>query len=362
MPPINPNNDFPQLVKLWSASQAAGDGETWVLGTVYKTEGPCYRKAGAFMLFNSLGQQFGLLSGGCLESDIQRYAKQVMASGKPTTVCYDGSDEDDISFQFGIGCGGTVYILLQPLTEQNNYLQLHQLAEGLATRQSSIYLQRIDTQSAESQLLSENDQDSSRYFQIATELGSQKAQLLTLETPFGSGEYLATRISPPLHLLVIGGGVDARPLVSLAGILGWEVSVCDPRPANARREHFMDAANILDCAIAELPDHRLFGTFNAAVIMSHNLQMDAEALRVLQNSSVDYLALLGPESRKAVVIELAGLDSAKLRIPLAGPAGLNLGGELPESLALSILSQCHAVLHSADAGHLNKPSSAPDHP
>ena len=51
------------------------------------------------MLFNSLGQQFGLLSGGCLESDIQRYAKEVMASGQPTTICYDGSDEDDISFQ-----------------------------------------------------------------------------------------------------------------------------------------------------------------------------------------------------------------------------------------------------------------------
>lgn len=355
---MNSNNDFPQLLKLWSASQSAGDGESWVLGTVYKTEGPCYRKAGATMLFNSLGQQFGLLSGGCLESDIQRYAKQVMASGEPTTICYDGSDEDDISFQFGIGCGGTVHILLQPLTAQNNYLQLHKLAESLAARQSSIYLQRIDTQSAECQLLLESDQNNSQYMQIAAELGSKKSRLLTLKAPAGSCDYLATRISPPIHLLVVGGGVDARPLVSLARILGWEVSVCDPRPANARREHFMDAANILDCAIAKLADHSLFDSFNAAVIMSHNLPMDAEALRILQGSCVDYLALLGPESRKAVVIELASLSAATFRIPVAGPAGLNLGGELPESLALSILSQCHAVLHSADAQHLYQPFSA----
>ena len=58
------------------------DACEWVLGTVYKTEGPCYRKSGAMMLFNGRGQQFGMLSGGCLEADIQRYARHVMLSGK----------------------------------------------------------------------------------------------------------------------------------------------------------------------------------------------------------------------------------------------------------------------------------------
>ena len=346
---MNVNNDFPQLLKLWSADQHA---ESWVLGTVYKTTGPCYRKAGASMLFNSLGQQFGLLSGGCLESDIQRYAKEVMASGKPTTICYDGSDEDDISFQFGIGCGGTVHILLQPITEDNNYLFLDVLAENLASRESCIYLQKLMGDSAEAQVLTEADQNNSLYLQIAAELGDNKAQLVHLQTDSGSQEYLATRIAPPIHLLVVGGGVDARPLVSMASILGWEVSLCDPRPANARREHFMEADNILDCSISQLSEHRLFYTFDAAVVMSHNLQMDAEALIVLQGSQIDYLALLGPASRRAMVIELAGLEDSKLPIPVAGPAGINLGGELPESLALSILSQCHAVLHSADAGSL----------
>lgn len=310
------------------------------------------------MLFNSLGQQFGLLSGGCLESDIQRYAKEVMASGQPTTICYDGSDEDDISFQFGIGCGGTVYILLQPITEQNSYLQLEALAESLARRESSIYLQKVMGDSAEAQLLTEADQNNSQYLQITAQLGSSKAKLLMLETGAGRHEYLATRITPPIHLLVVGGGVDARPLVGMASILGWEVSVCDPRPANARREHFMSVDNILDCPVSKLPEHWLFDTFDAAILMSHNLQMDAQALSVLQGSRADYLALLGPQSRRASVIELAGMQDSELRIPVAGPAGINLGGELPESLALSILSQCHAVLHSADAQPLYQLSPA----
>ena len=250
----------------------------------------------------SLGQQFGLLSGGCLESDIQRYAKEVMASGQPTTICYDGSDEDDISFQFGIGCGCTVYILLQPITEQNSYLQLEALAESLARRESSIYLQKVMGDSAEAQLLTEADQNNSQYLQITAQLGSSKAKLLMLETGAGRHEYLATRITPPIHLLVVGGGVDARPLVGMASILGWEVSVCDPRPANARREHFMSVDNILDCPVSKLPEHWLFDTFDAAILMSHNLQMDAQALSVLQGSRADYLALLGPQSRRASVI------------------------------------------------------------
>ena len=341
-------NDFPQLLKYWSQQS---DEHDWVLGTVYKTTGPTYRKAGAFMLFNSLGQQFGLLSGGCLESDIQRHAKAVMASGESLTVCYDGSDEDDISFQFGIGCGGTVYILLQPIRAEKNFLQFNQLAAGLEKRQHCIYLQKISNKapSDETVCLFANAESAEDYRQVAEQLEGAKSRLLNIKIGRQRGDYLATVIKPSIHLLVVGGGVDARPLVSMASHLGWEVSICDPRPANARREHFLDADNVLDCPLQRLPEHPLYPSFNAAILMSHNLQMDAEALISLQSSQLEYLALLGPDSRKVTVMELAGLSSAQLRLPVAGPAGLNLGGELPESLALSILAQCHAVLHDADA-------------
>ena len=85
----------------------------------------------------------------------------------------------------------------------------------------------------------------------------------------------------------------------------------------------------------------------AAVVMSHNLQIDAAGIRVLQSSSVKYLALLGPLVRQRRVLALAELTHDTLRIPLAGPAGLDLGAELPEGLALSILAECHGVLQQA---------------
>ncbi len=338
-------NQLSQLLQTWHKQK---DSAQWVLGTVYKIEGPSYRKPGAMMLFNDLGQQFGLLSGGCLESDIQKHASRVMDSKQAVTLCYDGTDEDDMSFMLGIGCGGTIYILLQPLLAENNFLGLEDVIEALDNRECSVLLQKIPEQSeaAASQYLAAEDTD---YSAMVAQLNAKRATLINRNKQ----TWLATHIKPPPHLLVVGGGVDARPLVNLAAETGWEVSLCDPRPANARREHFMSASSLLRCAPKSLADEPLFKYFDAAVVMTHNLQLDADALVALQHSGVRYLAVLGPAARKLQVLELAGLTEQRFAVPIAGPAGLSLGAELPEEIALSILAECHAMLNRVDASSLS---------
>lgn len=111
----------------------------------------------------------------------------------------------------------------------------------------------------------------------------------------------------------------------------------------------MNANSILRCAPKALINEKLFNHFDAAIVMTHNLQLDADALAALQQSSIKYLALLGPTSRRQQVIDIAGLDEAKLPIAIAGPAGLRLGGELPEEIALSVLAECQAVVKQMDA-------------
>ncbi|WP_315980619.1 XdhC family protein [Aliamphritea spongicola] len=136
------SNQLSYMLSAWLNSEA---GTEWVLGTVYKTEGSAYRKAGSMMLINSLGQQFGMLSGGCLESDIMRNARKVMATLTPATLIYDSTDEDDLSFQLGIGCGGKVYIMLQPLHADND-LNLGAVATALRQRISGTYHQKLGVQ------------------------------------------------------------------------------------------------------------------------------------------------------------------------------------------------------------------------
>ena len=338
-------NQFSQQLKQWYPKR---DTQKWVLGTLYKIEGPSYRSPGAMMLFNDLGEQFGLLSGGCLEADIQKKASQVMRSQRSMTICYDASDEDDMSFLMGIGCGGTIYILLQPLTADNNYLQLPTIFNALESRQTCMFLQKITDHGevAEAKVVG---QDSDSFSAITQQLDSKNSRLMTVDDHI----WLATTMKPPFHLLIVGGGVDARPLASLAATLGWEITLCDPRPANARREHFMRVDTVLRCLPLQLTDEPLFKTFDAAIVMTHNLQLDANAVAALQASPIKYLALLGPIVRRDQVLELADLDKNSLLVPIAGPAGLRLGGELPEDIALSILAECQAVINGKDANSIS---------
>jgi xanthine dehydrogenase accessory factor len=101
----------------------------WVIATIIGTEGSSYRKPGAMMMINSLGQYHGLISGGCLESDIMRQSRQCWMSGKNIIIQYDMREEEDITWQLGIGCGGLVRILLQPVSADNAYLKLIELRE-----------------------------------------------------------------------------------------------------------------------------------------------------------------------------------------------------------------------------------------
>lgn len=133
-----------QLSELLASWLPLRDSANWVLGVIYRTEGPCYRKAGAMMLFSSQGHQLGMLSSGCLESDISRHARRVMLEQRVVQCCYDRSDEDDMAYQLGIGCGGVVYIQLMPVNAANQYLQLDKLLLALEAGQQVDYQLQID--------------------------------------------------------------------------------------------------------------------------------------------------------------------------------------------------------------------------
>lgn len=329
-----------QVLQQWHQQKQTTE---WVLCTIFNTQGSSYRKAGAMMMFSGFGHQYGLLSGGCLESDMLRHARAVMQTSQSKTLTYDANDEDDLTFQLGIGCGGVVQILLQPITVENQYLGLEALFSALQQRQSGIYTQHLPNSDKQ-----------------------------TLITPFG--EFLATQnllphqalisdvdqqrcirinIKPEPHLLIAGGGYDARPLAEMAKALGWTVSVWDPRPANARKTFFPNVDHLLRMTTDELATFCREQQVSAAVIMAHSVDIDADVLRAIQTLPLDYLGLLGPQHRKQAVLQQANIAETALPQKLAGPIGLALGGDTPESIALAILAEIHAVNHDKSARSLS---------
>lgn len=342
-------NALNTLLATWYSQK---DSVDWVLGTIYQTKGPAYRKAGAMMLFSSDGQQLGMLSGGCLESDISRHARQVMLSQQPKLLTYDGTDEDDMAFQLGIGCGGIVELMLQPISSNNAYLQLDKVYQALVKHQAGQYHQLIPS--------ADNQYSLDGYF-VPTELSKQ-------QKPFDRNQFahcrqkdnqtwLITDIQPPVHILIAGGGIDARPVASIAKQLGWRVTVWDSRPANARAEYFSAADNLLKYPANKLNYYIKEQQVNAVVVMTHNVKLDAEVLQTLPNCQAEFIGLLGPINRRDKVLKQTQLTVSDLPVELCSPIGLDIGGQLPESIALSIIAQCHSVLHQKSALPLNQCNS-----
>lgn len=327
-------NHVIHILRKWNENK---DSAQWVLGVIYKTEGSCYRKAGAMVMFNSLGQQFGLLSGGCLESDIKLNSRKVMQDLQPRCVTYDDSDEDDISFKLGVGCGGVVHLILLPVTKDNNYLLLDQLLNAIEAGKHCHWHQEIAEQPYTLTNL---------YSSNSIENHSQRAKLeekdntLTLKVP----------ISPPPHLLVVGGGLDAFHVTRLASQTGWQVSIWDPRPAQARPNDFPFVDEVIsDDSPESLAQHIVKHNVDAVILMSHSKTIDAKALRYIYPTPVRYIGMLGPKHRKEEVVIDSSINLNERHQKIAGPSGLDIGGDLPENIALSVIAECHAALYQRNA-------------
>ena len=297
------------------------------------------------MLFGGSGQRLGILSGGCLEADIATNARKVLASGQALKLMYDGSDEDDLAFRMGIGCGGCIYLFLQEINQDNNFLSLLELHKVLESSRKAIFCQLIpeEGEPTKAKVIDPSLGVPPEFKSVIPKAGSHVIMI-------NGSCWSITVANPPPYLLVVGAGVDAQPVVAMAATLGWRVLVCDPRPANSRREFFPDAHSLLRCNPSELLEHQLADKIDAAVIMSHSISLDAEAMNCVSRMPLRYLGLLGPINRLEQVMKTAGLKRSDLPVNLSGPAGLSLGGDLPESIALAIVAECHAALHSAD-GH-----------
>ncbi|MBW8182156.1 XdhC family protein [Shewanella nanhaiensis] len=321
--------------------------DEWVLAVITKVTGSAYRKAGAMMLFHPLGRSIGLLSGGCLEADLRCHAQRSLEKQEAVLVQYDASDESDASYQ--LGCGGIVDIMLVPLKRENHYLNFHQLSERLYHGGQFFYqitLPHRDTALA-NVTASINAYDEVNFpvddFKRAGILHAGQAELII---PLRSRYRLA----------IFGGGLDAQPVVAMALSLGWQVDLIDERTSYARNHDF-PGARIFKQSVDTLPEH-FESHLDAVIIMQHNLELDAKALSVVhkmdRSEHLSYLALLGPAHRRERVLQKAGLSKSDFNCFFSAPAGFALGGELPESVALSILAQCYGVLHGARQIPLDK--------
>ena len=103
-------SELRQILELWRS--ARDHREEICLATIVAVEGSSYRKPGTRMLLTSGGGRVGTISGGCLEKEVQKIAWWLTRSG-PTVQKYSTFVDEDSEIPYGLGCGGTVSVLLE---------------------------------------------------------------------------------------------------------------------------------------------------------------------------------------------------------------------------------------------------------
>lgn len=272
------------------------DGEQAILATVLDVRGSGYRLPGARMLVLANGQTVGTVSGGCLEADVLERARKVLASGESEVFTYDTTGKEESVFSLNMGCRGVIQIKLEPIRKDSS----------LIDEMRNAYELRVSSDS----------------------------------------------VNVPIAVLLYGAGADAMPFVRIAAELGWQVTVHDHRPAFLTDERFPLAFRLTPQLVDESPviesDAR-----TAAVIMTHNYLRDRLILPALLGSDAFYIAALGPKRRTEQLLdEIDGTFTPEQLARLYAPAGLDIGADTPEGIALSIIGEIQTVLSNRDGGHL----------
>ena len=314
------------------------------------------------------GRRFGSISGGCLEGDVCRKAWWFTEDRKPAVRVYDTSADDEVVWEFGLGCKGQVHLLFERVNDAGTAEMLRFLTSAGAARRPVVVATIIasgvaarvgdrllfDADGVRGGSLAGSALESDVLAQVRECYLQQRSHLARLP----GMEVFVESIAPALSLIVFGAGHDAQPLVRFAGELGWKVTVADGRANYATRERFPEASRV----VVLDPKEPLRGIEvtreTAMVFLTHNYNQDLALLRHVLPLKPRYLGLLGPKSRAEELL-------AEVALPVTGidvhaPIGLDLGSDAPVSIALAVVAEIQAVVCGRDGGKLRE-RQAPIH-
>jgi xanthine dehydrogenase accessory factor len=297
-------------------------GHRVVLGTVVRTWGSSPRPPGSLMIVRDDGQVAGSLSGGCIEDDlIHRVRQGELASRLPQLTSYGVSAEE--AQRFGLPCGGTVQIVLEPLSAQSLLRELL-----VAIESHSVVRRRLELATGLVGMRPCEDGDALRF----------------------DGQVLETVHGPRLRLVLIGGGQLSRYLASMAVMLDYRVTVCDPREEYHEGWDRLEGVTLSRLMPDDLVLAMNLDANSALVALTHDPKLDDLALMEALKTPAFYVGALGSRRnndarrRRLLDFDVSEAEVARLR----GPVGLNLGGKTPPEIAMSVVAEMTAVRRGVD--------------
>lgn len=321
--------DSVDLQVLKSARDWVEAGHRVVLATVVKTWGSAPRPIGALTAIRDDGMVEGSVSGGCVEDDmIARVREGRLAHDKPETTVYGVSAEQ--AQRFGLPCGGTLELVLEPLSAGSGLDELLARVE-----RHELVKRRLDMKTGQAEITAGKWSD-----QLAFD-----------------GSALVSIHGPHWRLLIIGAGQLSKYLAQMAQALDYHVTVCDPR------EEYADTWDVPGAALTRtMPDDTVIAmnldAHSAVVALTHDPKLDDLALLEALKSPAFFIGAIGSKkNNEARRRRLAEFDLSQEEIArLHGPVGLSIGSKTPPEIAVAILAQMTAIKNGVElSGMVERP-------
>ena len=300
-----------------------------VLVTVVDLDGSSYRKPGVRMLISEEEKMVGAVSGGCVEKKILHRSKTVFSDKKAKMITYDG--------RYRLGCEGILYILIEPFFISDEFL--------IAFKKSISERETIKINS----LYKKEDECFGNFGSYVT---FENKAIFTFTENFNyqnQNEVLiySQTLKPAFKLIIIGGEHDAVKLCKTASNLGWEIQILTSAKDSKNVIDFPGANKVVGTTPKTIQFKDI--TSNCAiVIMNHSYVQDLKYLVKLSKYNPKYIGILGaPKRRERLFNELFELlpdVSDKFLVSIYTPAGLHIGAETPEEIAISIIAEILAVI------------------
>jgi len=277
------------------------------------TEGSAPLAPGAAFAVSERGDVAGTVTGGCVEPALYEEAQAILAGAPARRVTYGVADED--AFEVGLPCGGTIHVFVTAVEPE----LVRELAAAVAAERSGA---------------------------LDIPLDGGPLRLVSLEdAPEATAERFVLAVTPRPRLFVVGAIDHAAALASVGRLLGYRVTVCDPRPRFLTRERFPDA----DELAVEWPDRviarEVLDERSAVCVLTHDPKLDVPALRAALASPAGYVGAMG--GRRTTEARLERLraegvsedDLARIHAPI----GLDLGAKAPAEVAVAVAAELVAL-------------------
>ncbi len=296
-------------------------GRRVLLVTVVKTWGSSPRPEGAMLAVRDDGHVVGSVSGGCIEDDIvDRTRREGHHATRCEVVTYGVSADE--ARRFGLPCGGTLQLVLEPLTRESGMRALLREVET-----GHLVARRLDLASG-----------------FATLHPARASDGLAFD-----GKVLRTIHGPRYRMLVIGASQLSKYLAEIAVGLDYQVTICDPR------EEYTETWDVPGVTLVRTMPDDTVQAMNldercAVVALTHDPKLDDLALMEALKSPAFYIGALGSRANNAKRRErLREFDLSDAQIArLHGPIGLYIGSRTPPEIAVSILAEITAIKNGVD--------------